>query len=64
MTEILLTRVIRDKEKLRRVCGITVRVLEPKDIGKWKWALRIIISGTETEQFDIYFIIKLNKEYN
>ena len=36
MTEIIPIRVIRDKEKLRRVCGITVRVLEPKDIGKWK----------------------------
>ena len=33
----ILTRVIRDKEKLRRVCGVTVRVLEAKDIGEWRY---------------------------
>ena len=35
--KMILTRVIREKEKLRRVCGITVRVLEPKDIGEWRY---------------------------
>ena len=33
-----MTRVIREKEKLQRVCGITVRVLEAKDIGEWRYA--------------------------
>ena len=35
--KIIFARVIRDSEKLRRVCGITVRVLEPKDIGEWRY---------------------------
>ena len=47
--KIIFARVIRDSEKLRRVCGITVRVLEPKDIGEWRYPLFMWFTKTKTK---------------
>ena len=30
-------RIIKDKLVLRRVCGLTVKSLQKKDVGKWRF---------------------------
>ena len=34
---LILSRVIRGKEKLNRICGLLVWDLQPKDLGEWRW---------------------------